>query len=75
MMPKAIRTLWVLLFIATLSQLARGEAVDNEQALEAELIDLKKTCNRLSQINRAFGPINKCKIAPFGRWMKKLLGL
>ena len=42
MMPKAIRTLWVLVFIATLSQLARGEAVDNEQALEAELIDLKK---------------------------------
>jgi|GEM_PF-5980730 len=47
MMPKAIRTLWVLVFIATLSQLARGEAVDNEQALEAELIDLKKNLQQV----------------------------
>ncbi|HAF39785.1 MAG TPA: hypothetical protein DCG72_12420, partial [Gammaproteobacteria bacterium] len=46
-MPKAIRTLWVLVFIATLSQLARGEAVDNEQALEAELIDLKKNLQQV----------------------------
>ena len=42
MAPKATRTLWVLLLIVTLSQLARGEAADNEQALEAELMDLKK---------------------------------
>ena len=47
MIPKAIRTLWVLVFIATLSQLARGEAVDNEQALEAELIDLKKNLQQV----------------------------
>ena len=47
MMPKAIRTLWVLVFIATLSQLVRGEAADNEQALEAELIDLKKNLQQV----------------------------
>ena len=72
MAPKATRTLWVLLLIVTLSQLARGEAADNEQALEAELMDLKKDLQQVESDQSSIRPINKHKIALFGRWTKKL---